>query len=102
MVFGAENEAKANVCVIGDFVRETYFPYESPLGQTIEIAGNEFRIIGLLQKREQFFGGGGGNNDQTNIIYMPMNSALKLKPNADDLFYPRRLSPEGNLEKGKG
>src|SRR3954471_9440599 len=48
-----ENEAKANVAVIGDFVRESYFPYESPLGQTIEIGGAEFRIIGLLQKREQ-------------------------------------------------
>src|SRR3954468_8197081 len=47
----AENEAKENVCVIGDFVRESYFPYESPLGQTIDIGGTEYRIIGLLAKR---------------------------------------------------
>ena len=33
----AENDAKANVCVIGDFIRESYFPYESPIGQTIEV-----------------------------------------------------------------
>lgn len=95
-----ENEAKANVCVIGDFVKETYFPYESPIGQTIEVGSNEFRIIGLLQKREQLFGGGGGNNDQTNIIYMPMGSALKLKPNADDLFI-LAVAREGLLEKAK-
>lgn len=81
-----ENDAKANVCVIGDFVKESYFPYESPIGQSLDVGGTEFRIIGLLQKREQLFGGGGGNNDQTNIVYMPMGSALKLKPNADDLF----------------
>ncbi|HVF47184.1 MAG TPA: ABC transporter permease, partial [Pyrinomonadaceae bacterium] len=55
-----ENEAKTQVAVIGDFVRETYFPYESPIGQTIEIGGLEFRVIGLLEKREQLFGGGGG------------------------------------------
>jgi putative ABC transport system permease protein len=95
-----ENDAKSNVCVIGDFVRESYFPYESPLGQTIEIGGQEFRVIGLLQKREQLFGGGGGNNDQTNIIYMPMGAALRLKPNADDLFI-LAVAREGQLEKAK-
>jgi len=95
-----ENEAKANVCVIGDFVREAYFPYESPIGQTIEVGGVEFRIVGLLQKREQLFGGGGGNNDQTNVIYMPINTALKLKPNADDLFI-LAVANEGQLEKAK-
>ncbi len=95
-----ENEAKANVCVIGDFVKETYFPYESPIGQTIEVGATEFRIIGLLQKREQLFGGGGGNNDQSNIVYMPMGSALKLKPNADDLFI-LAVAREGLLEKAK-
>lgn len=96
----AENEAKANVAVIGDFVRESYFPYSSPIGETIEVGAQEYRIIGLLQKREQLFGGGGGNNDQTNIIYMPMNSALKLKPNADDLFI-LAVAREGQLEKAK-
>ncbi len=96
----SENDAKSNVCVIGDFVRESYFPYESPLGQTIEISGQEFRIIGLLQKREQLFGGGGGNNDQTNVIYMPMGAALQLKPNADDLFI-LAVAREGQLEKAK-
>lgn len=97
---GPENDAKANVCVIGDFVRETYFPYESPIGQTLEVAGNEFRIVGLLQKREQLFGGGGGNNDQSNIIYIPMGSALRLKPNAQDLFI-LAVAREGMLEKAK-
>ena len=97
---GPENDAKSNVCVIGDFVRETYFPYESPIGQTLEVAGNEFRIVGLLQKREQLFGGGGGNNDQSNIIYIPMGSALRLKPNAQDLFI-LAVAREGMLEKAK-
>ena len=96
----SESDNKANVCLIGDFVKESYFPYENPLGQTIEVGGQEFRIIGLLQKREQLFGGGGGNNDQSNIIYMPMGAALKLKPNADDLFI-LAVAREGQLEKAK-
>jgi len=96
----SESDEKANVCLIGDFVRETYFPFDNPIGQTLEIGGTEFRIIGLLQKREQLFGGGGGNNDQSNVIYMPMGSALKLKPNADDLFI-LAVAREGQLEKAK-
>lgn len=91
---------KANVCLIGDTVKETYFPYDDPIGETLEIGGTEFRIIGLLQKREQLFGGGGGNNDQSNQIYMPMGAALKLKPNADDLFI-LAVAKEGKLEKAK-
>lgn len=96
----SESDEKANVCLIGDFVKETYFPFDSPLGQTIEVGGTEFKIIGLLEKREQLFGGGGGNNDQSNVIYMPMGAALKLKPNADDMFI-LAVAREGQLEKAK-
>lgn len=96
----AEHEAKANVAVIGDFVKESYFPFESPLEKTLEIGGQQFRVVGVLEKREQLFGGGGGNNDQSNIIYMPMGSALKLKPNAEDLFI-LAIAREGSFDKAK-
>ncbi len=96
----SEHEAKANVCIIGDSVREAYSPYSSPIGETLDIGGTEFRVIGVLQKREQLFGGGGGNNDQSNTIYMPMGAALKLKPNADDLFL-LAIAYEGKLEQAK-
>ncbi len=95
-----ENEMKKDVALIGSTVAEDYFPGESPLDQTLEIGGREFRIIGVLEKREQLFGGGGGNNDQSNIIYMPMGSALRIKPNSDDLFILAVAKP-GQLEKGK-
>lgn len=96
----SESDDKANVCLIGDSVVDAYFPYESPIGQELDIGGTPFRVIGVLQKREQLFGGGGGNNDQSNVIYMPMGSALKLKPNADDLFI-LAVAKEGQLEKAK-
>ena len=96
----AESDAKVNVCLIGDSVRESYFPYENPVGQTIDIGGNEFRVIGLLQKREQLFGGGGGNNDQSNVIYIPMGAALKLKPYADDMTI-FAIAKEGQMVKAK-
>jgi putative ABC transport system permease protein len=96
----SESDDKAEVCLIGSTVVESYFPYQDPVGETLEIGGSEFRIIGVLEKREQLFGGGGGNNDQSNIIYMPFGTALKLKPNADDLFI-LAVAREGMLEKAK-
>lgn len=95
-----ESDMKTNVCLIGSTVAESYFQYGSPIGQTLEIGGSEFRIIGVLEKREQLFGGGGGNNDQSNIIYMPMGAALKLKPNADDLFI-LAVAREGMLQQAQ-
>jgi len=57
-------------------------------------------VIGVLQKREQFFGGGGGNNDQSNIIYMPLGSGMRIKPNSEDLFILSIAKP-GKLDEAK-
>ncbi len=95
-----ESDNKADVCLVGSSVVENYFPYGSPVGETLEIGGREFRVIGTLQKKEQLFGGGGGNNDQSNTIYMPMGSALRLKPYANDLFI-LAVAREGFLNEAK-
>jgi hypothetical protein len=81
-------------------VVDAYFPFGSPIGENLEIGGRIFRVIGVLEKREQLFGGGGGSNDQNNVIYMPIGSALRLKPFADDLFL-LAVAREGQLDKAK-
>jgi len=80
-----ENDGNEEVCVIGSSVGEDFFPYGSPVGQSIGIGGNQFRVVGVLEKREQFLLGG-GNDDQNNVIYMPFNVARKLKPRSDDVY----------------
>ncbi|MCY7347990.1 MAG: ABC transporter permease [Pyrinomonadaceae bacterium] len=80
-----ESDAKKDVAVVGSAVVDGYFPFESPLGKTLEIGGREFLVIGVLEQKEQLLGGGGGDNDQSNIIYMPMGSAIRIKPNSEDL-----------------
>jgi putative ABC transport system permease protein len=81
-----ENDHHEEVCVIGATVADDYFPFLTPLGRTIEIGGREFRVIGVLEKREQLFGGGDGSNDQNNVIFVPFSVAQKLKPRAEDIF----------------
>lgn len=89
-----------DVCLIGSTVKETFFPYESALGQTLDINGREFTIVGQLQKKEQLLGGGGGNNDESNTIFMPFDSALRIKPNADDIFILAVAKP-GRLQEAR-
>ena len=93
-----ENETKADVALIGQQVVESYFENGSPLGEKIEIGGRQFRVIGVLEKKEELFGGDDGGS--SNVIYMPMGSALRIKPNSDDLFI-LTVAKNGFLDEGK-
>jgi putative ABC transport system permease protein len=78
-----ENDSREEVCIIGAMVADNFFPFGSPVDKTLEIGGREFRVVGVLEKRETFLG---GDSDQNNVIYLPFDVARKLKPNADDIF----------------
>ena len=80
-----ENDQNQNVCVIGSKVADDFFRFSSPVGDTIKIGAQEYRVVGVLQKREQFLFSG-GSDDQNNVIYLPYNVAHKLKPNEDDIY----------------
>ncbi|HEY0077609.1 MAG TPA: ABC transporter permease [Pyrinomonadaceae bacterium] len=81
-----ENDTNQNVCVVRGQVAQDFFPMGSPVGQTINIGGQEFRVVGALEMREQFLGGGSGSDNLNNGIFVPFNVARKLKPNASDIF----------------
>ena len=80
-----ENDTNQQVAVIGSAVAENFFPFQSPVDNTIQIGGNDFRVLGVFEPREQLGGGGGGPNDRNNVIYVPYNVAHKLKPDASQV-----------------
>jgi putative ABC transport system permease protein len=95
-----ENDTSQRVAVVRSRVAEDFFPgVPSPVGEKIEIGGQEFRVIGVVEKREQLFGGD-GSNDMNNSIFVPFNVARKLKPNADDIFILAVARP-GMIEQAK-
>jgi ABC-type antimicrobial peptide transport system permease subunit len=80
-----ENDQNQSVCVIGSKVADDFFPFGSPVESTLKIGSEEYRVVGVLQKREQFLFSG-GSDDQNNVIYLPYNVARKLKPNSQDIY----------------
>src|SRR6476661_6059781 len=61
-----ENDTNQEVCVVGSKVADDFFKLGSPIGQTIKIGTQEFRVVGVLEKREQFLMSG-GSDDQNNV-----------------------------------
>src|SRR5215813_10513102 len=94
-----ENDTNQNVCVVGSKVADDFFRFQSPVESTIKVGADEFRVVGALQKREQFLFSG-GSDDQNNVIYIPFSVARKLKPNADDIYILAVARP-GMMEEGK-
>jgi len=94
-----ENDTNQEVCVVGSKVADDFFKIGSPVGQTIKIGPQEFRVVGTLVKREQFLIGG-GSDDQNNVVYVPFTVAQKLKPNADDVYILAVARP-GKMEEAK-
>ncbi len=92
-----ENDSNTEVALIGSMVADNFFPFGSPVDKTLEIGGREFRVVGVLEKREAFLG---GDSDQNNVIYLPFNVARKLKPNADDVFI-LAVAKAGQMEAAK-
>lgn len=62
-----EIERAAKVGIIGNDVKEKFFPNGSPLGQTIKIRGVPITIIGMEDKRGSMFG-----DSQDRHIYIPI------------------------------
>ncbi|MDR2900506.1 MAG: ABC transporter permease, partial [Treponema sp.] len=71
--FGEEDlESRNRVAVLGTTVVENLFPNDNPVGQSIRIGTNHFRVIGVLAP----IGAGGMGNDQDDIIIVPLDTAM--------------------------
>src|SRR5919107_185616 len=94
-----ENDTNQRVCVVRSRVAEDFFPGLSAVGQSIDIGGQDFKVIGIIQQREQLFGGS-ASDDINNGIYVPFNVARKLKPNEDDVYILAVARP-GQIEAAR-
>ena len=64
-----DERAAARVCVLGGAVAQQFFGYRDPIGETIEIADDHYRVVGVL--REQ----GGDPQAGTSMAWHNVNRA---------------------------
>lgn len=68
----SEQQAARRVAVIGQTVKTNLFAEGQALGQTIDVAGLKYSVIGILGSRGSIFG-----IDQDNAIYVPFSTAQR-------------------------
>ena len=68
----AEIKQKAKVCVVGDQVRDTLFGGSDPIGKSIKVNGQNFRVIGTVQKR-----GGMMFRNPDDQVTIPITTAMQ-------------------------
>lgn len=71
----AENKSNAKVAIIGTKVVDEIFAGKNPLGETIELEGKRFKVIGIKEQEGAF-----GGEDNDNIIYIPYNTTKSQFP----------------------
>ena len=72
--FNQEDIDKAeNVCVLGKTVVRNLFGYRDPIGKTVRIGENSFRVIGVMTGLGQTTGG----RDQDDIVLIPYTTFQK-------------------------
>ena len=64
--------SRSKVAVLGTTVASKLFPEEYPIGQSIRIGTNHFRVIGVLERK----GTGPMGNDQDDLVLVPLDTAL--------------------------
>lgn len=90
----AENEHRANVVVLGSDAAKKLFGEASPLGKDVEIEGELFQVIGVMNPHKQLFGS--GPNPQDNAAYMPINTFRKIEPAEKDVWITVRYDRPEN------
>jgi putative ABC transport system permease protein len=69
---------RARVCVLGTEVKRRLFRFEDPIGKSIEISNNNFRIIGVMEERVIPSGKAIVSlRDMNGDIYIPITVALE-------------------------
>lgn len=81
-----ENATRSDVCVIGRDVANTLFPMINALEKEIVINGRNYRVIGVLKKRDSFIQPSDDPGNENRSVYIPYETIRKVYPNVKENF----------------
>jgi putative ABC transport system permease protein len=73
-----DEQQRSPVIVLGHETALALFEGRSALGKEINIEGQLFQVVGVIQKQKQAVGG--GSNPEDNIVFFPLSTFRKLHP----------------------
>jgi putative ABC transport system permease protein len=79
-----EDDRAANVVILGHDTAQKLFGNGSAVGKEVEIEGDLFTVIGVVDKLKQAFGG--GDNPEDNKVTFPLRTFRKLHPEDKDMW----------------
>jgi putative ABC transport system permease protein len=68
-----EVQRSALVVVLGDDIKEKFFPNVDPIGKTLKVRGLPMRVVGVEEKRGSFFG-----DSIDRHIYIPITTHIQI------------------------
>lgn len=77
-----ENNAAAQVVVLGSALKESLFANDTAVGKNIKVGGKSFRVVGELEER-----GATGFFNYDEIAYIPLNTAQKKMMGIDHVLF---------------
>ncbi|HEY1339693.1 MAG TPA: ABC transporter permease [Bryobacteraceae bacterium] len=92
----ADDLHRRDVAVIGNSVRERFFPHADAIGKTILVDGHSFEVIGTLTKFKSFL----GDDQNDKAIWAPYNTFKRIYPEAKDNFIAVLVRP-GKMDEAK-
>ena len=94
----ADYTHKASVVVLGHDTAETIFPAAvDPIDKEVEIEGQPFRVIGVLEKRKDALQGGSNPND--NVAEMPVGTFWRLHPEQKDFMFAVKVASQEDMPR---
>jgi putative ABC transport system permease protein len=91
-----EDQHRRDVAVIGNGVRERFFPHSDPIGKSILVDGHTLVVIGTLTKFKSFL----GDDSNDKAIMAPYNTFKQIYPEAKDNFICVLAEP-GKMDQAK-
>jgi putative ABC transport system permease protein len=68
-----EVERAEMVCVLGDDLKEKFFPGQDPIGKTLKVKDLPMTVVGVEEKRGSMFG-----NSMDNNVYIPLTTWQRM------------------------
>jgi putative ABC transport system permease protein len=94
----ADHRHNASVVVLGHDTAETIFPANvDPIDKEVEIEGQPFRVIGVLEKRKDVLQGGSNPND--NVAEMPVGTFWRLHPEQKDFMFAVKVVSQEDMPR---